>query len=36
LPFDIGVNQVQWFRLTVTNSTEGSEEIYINQLTYTP
>lgn len=36
LPFDIGVNQVQWFRLTVTNSTEDSEAIYINQLTYTP
>ena len=33
--FQIGVNQVQWFRLTVTNSTEGSEKVYINQLSFT-
>jgi hypothetical protein len=34
--FTITPSKMQWFRLTVTHTTEGSEEIYINLLTYTP
>jgi hypothetical protein len=34
--FTIVSGKMQWFRLTITNSTIGSAEIYINLLTYTP